>query len=320
MKNNCSVLFDEKAQFPVCYFNWKWIDKYLLNKLISVIHIDSGFIFYNINEMKNKILKAFKSILSNYSLDLYAEYNKSKVVFLYPEDSFSKAAKFKSFDSILKLIQICSKSFIKELLNIYIINAVLDDTEVLYIWENLLCDKIIIKNSEIRWTKFDVTWQHFNQHWNFENCSFQEIAPHNSSKGFSLKIIERGKMLLSLSKFTDYQDTGFNSLLDQICISDGKKSLYRFKHNSNIYSYFVEKLKYFIIMFNTFEYKTSQNNVIKIKTKKIKGEELFIVTEEAIIESNWSLDELWKLAIGTIWINLYEAIIMHRWKINESYI
>ena len=73
-------------------------------------------------------------------------------------------------------------------------------------------------------------------------------------------------------------------------------------------------------MFNSFEYKTSQNNFIKIKTNKIKGEELFIATEEAIIESNWSLDELWKLAIGTIWINLHEAIIMHRWIINKSYI
>ena len=219
-----SVLFLEDSPIIYCCLNWKRIDEKILLSLSPVIHLDAQFIFYSSNGLKSLDVNIVKEMLSEYSIDVYAELEKRKIFRLYP-DHGSKTVEVKDIDIILKLIQTLWNLFIKDKLFVFIHNAILDDTQVLYLWESNNWRKLVFKNWKILSTQLDICCEKFNQDWSFINWSYNQKLFLGGARNFALKVLSCNQGLLSLSKFTAGDQSNEKSLWDQVWISDRKRRL-----------------------------------------------------------------------------------------------
>ena len=220
-----SVLFLEDSPILYCCLNWKRIDeKLILLSLSPVIYLDAQFIFYSTNKLKSLDVNIVKQMLSEYSIDVYAELEKRKFFHLYT-DHGSKKVEVKDIDIIQKLIKTLWNLFIKDKLLVFIHNAILDDTQVVYLWESNNWRKLVFKNWKILLTQLDICCEKFNQDWSFINWSYNQKLFLGGARNFALKVLRCNQGLLSLSKFTAGDQSSEKSLWDQVWISHRKRRL-----------------------------------------------------------------------------------------------
>ena len=157
-------------------FNWEFFDNGLFYHITPLIHINAQFVFYNVNKITIEnidTIDIIEDVLTNYSIELYAEAKKSKFIFLYPAEIKSKLTNLEDIDIVLKLLKLLSNSFISDILYLTIWNAILDDTEVFYLWENRLWREMMFANCQILCSQSDMKINHFSQGVRFTDCLFE---------------------------------------------------------------------------------------------------------------------------------------------------
>ena len=119
---------------------------------------------------------------------------------------------------VLKFIKRLWSLFPKESTAVYIYNWIIEDTEILYLWEKLLWRWLAIYDSQINITGEDIYAKGFLQQWAFGPCNFGGVYEIEVHQKFAFKIKNRQQGLLSLDNFMNVNVNKVFSYLENLWI------------------------------------------------------------------------------------------------------
>ena len=149
---NYTIKFEESVN-PCWVINLRYLDKNLIRILSPDINPDSSLVFENMNYLRKEDISVLDGILSDLSVDASSKSQKDVPVIIYP-DSARSSFKFKlnKIENVYKFIDRMSKNFIRENLDIWMDNWVLEYSDLSYLYQNkswrlLLLSKWKIENT-----------------------------------------------------------------------------------------------------------------------------------------------------------------------------
>ena len=100
------------------------------------INPDSWFAFENINCLRKEDIPIMDDIFSDFSVDFYSKSQRIMGIYIYPDDQRSNSkCKLNKIKNVYKFIDKISKNFIRERLGISIENWILEESDLIYLWQ-----------------------------------------------------------------------------------------------------------------------------------------------------------------------------------------
>ena len=133
---NYTISFDESIIFPLWFINFRYLDKNLIRIVFPDINPDSFLAFENINYLRREEIPILDVILSDFSVDAYSKSQRSLPILIYPDYAISNSkCNLNKIKNVYKFIENISKNLIGEHLAIEICNWILEESDIIYLWQ-----------------------------------------------------------------------------------------------------------------------------------------------------------------------------------------